>query len=472
MIKIPAGVLEKLHSRYNPQAEAERYIEALNLNTETEYFILIEPGLGYMVPVLQNKFKNSQIIVLHAGSGFEKKEIHTKPSWYPGGELTVMSFLEGQIPDVEAAKIRIIEWRPAISVYGEAYLKVLSQAVEYIKRADAGRRTTAAFGKRWVKNFFRNLNLLKQPLLYRITDIPVIITGAGPGLEAALDEILITQEKALILAASSSLPALENAGIFPDLVVSTDGGLWALNHLYPCFRNINTVYSLAVSLSAALPSQCRNLPMLLLNDGSLWQSLVLKELSLPSVIIQQRGTVTASALDLALILSTGNIYLCGVDLSIHDIRTHARPYGFDQIFFGSASRLMPVYSQTFFRSSKIRGGGSYDIYAAWFRNQLSILPKRIFSFGGGNAVFENKKHIISSVHGYGKKEYFFKTDNAARSPDLCKNGAAALIRYLEDARYAESLNGELAPLLFPNEKKVSAGMLQKAIEEIAGRWGA
>jgi len=476
-----AGVTAHLHSRYNPHAEAERYIEALDIGNTIECFILIEPGLGYMIPILRRKYPCGKIIALHAGVGFPEFEDADVSTWRPGGDLTVEEFLEREVPDTDTDKLRIIEWRPGLQVFGEAYVRLLSGAVEFVKRADAGRRTVSFFGRRWVKNFFRNLVFIRKAMLYRAIDIPVIVTGAGPGLETALPKIRRMREGAFILAASSSVLALYHGGVVPDMVIGTDGGGWALNHFYHFFRaeaGQRGTVALAATLSAALPSQSAALPLLILNDGSLWQSVVLEELGLPSVIIPQRGTVTASALELAMVLSTGSIYVAGMDLGVRDIITHARPYGFDYLFYGAASRFMPVYSQNFFRCSGIRQGGSHDIYAAWFKNQLAHWPKRVFSLGGSHAVFGNESSLPRQFPRRKSNDDHFKAlpvgvesggDGMRRR--LCEKGAASLIRALGDASFAGSLNAELAPLLFPGEAEITNERLIMAIADIAGRYG-
>ena len=479
-------VTAQLHSRYNPQAEAARYIEALNLDSSIKCFLLIEPGLGYLIPVLQRRYSGSKIIVLHAAEGFPACEDMSVlvPTWQPGGALSVQEFLEREIPDIDAARIRIIEWRPSQLVFGEEYVKLLSLAVECIKRTDAGYRTMSAFGRKWVKNFFRNLGFLRQAVLYRVMDVPVIVVGAGPGLETALPNIRQMRDSAFILAASSAVLALGHGGVIPDMVISTDGGCWALSHMYQCFRTTGLcgrtgAFRLAASLGAALPSQSGDMPLLILNDGSLWQNIVLKELGLPSVIIPQRGTVTASALELALILSTGGIFLAGMDLALRDIRIHARPYGFDHLFFGLSSRLLPVYSQSFIRSGCIQKGGSHDIYAAWFKNQLTLWPKRIFSLGGNHAVFENSLSPPQDRQRRKSNDDHFKVLPVGGGPAgdevrprLCEKGMDALIRALDDSRFAGNLNAELAPMLFPGEAEVANEKLKEAIADIAGRYGA
>jgi len=454
-----------------------RYIDALNLgnnlSNNIDCFILIEPGFGYLIPALQGRFKEAKIISLHIDKTFyvENKFQTDKVSvWHNTHNLSLQDFLENEIPELDASRTRIIEWRPSMKFYGEAYLKLLSQVVEFIKQADASRRTTSVFGKKWVRNFFKNITYINKTILYKQTEIPVIVTGSGPSLENEIPVIRQMQDFCLIIAASSSILALENGGIKADIIIATDGGSWALKHIYPFFRTANSMgenrllrkhppesaaeSALAANLCAALPSQCCSLPFLILNDGSLWQNIILHELALPSVMLQQRGTVTATAVDLALALSAGNIYLAGMDLSIKGIRTHARPYEFDHLFYNSALRLSPFYSQSFIRSGLIRDGGSMDIYAAWFRNQLAVWPKRIFYLTDTSGTLKDTPSIKQDV--IKKTSGFFKTvhvnDNSVNNngADFCKRGVNALLAAMKNSEYAASLRAELMPLLFPD----------------------
>jgi hypothetical protein len=190
-----------------------------------------------------------------------------------------------------------------------------------------------------------------------------------------------------------------------------------------------------------------------MNDGSFWQNIVLHELSLPSVIVPQRGTVTASAVELALVLSSANIYLAGMDLSVKDLRSHARPYAFDHLLCDKADRFSPVYSQSFVRSSLLQDGGSYDIYAAWFKKQFSAWPKRIFYLDESAAKREEKKNI----------EDYFKAVGFKDTENFRDRGANALIAGLKNKEYADKLKAELLPLLFPGEKDVPDDEIEKAI---------
>jgi len=294
-------------------------------------------------------------------------------------------------------------------------------------------------------------------------EIPVIITGSGPSLEHALPVIQKARNNCLIIAASSSVLALSSAGITADMVIATDGGCWALKHIYPFYRNYKNANSgfFAVNLCAALPSQCSDTAQLIINDGSFWQSIVLHELNLPSVIIPQRGTVTATAVELAMLLTSGNIYLAGLDFSINDIKTHARPYSFDGFFYGRANRFDPFYSQSYARASLLHKGGSMGIYESWFKEQLDKWPKRIFSIGG-NKIFE--KGEPTAYRDLKNTDGFFNVVKHENTNNFCEKGIQALLNAIKRSEYSQNLKQELNSLLFPGENKITRNELETAIK--------
>jgi hypothetical protein len=482
---MPPGRSKNLHSRYNPRGEAERYVNSLTLREGISFFILIEPGLGYLVPPLRKTNPAAKIIALHCSRPESPEEAENRPdsSWHPESGRALQDFLEAEIPDTKAGAVRIIEWRPGLAAFGEAYLKLMEETAEFIKRADANARTAGEFGRRWFRNFFRNLELLGEILSPPPLSLPVVIAGAGPGLEDAVPLIKEAQRNAplLILAVSSAAPALEARGLMPDLVVSADGGNWALLHLNECWRRIfgrktgRPCTGLAAALTAALPSQCARIPILPINDGSLWQRIVLTGLKIPSLTLPQRGTVSASALDLAFCLTWGKIYITGIDLALKDIRSHARPYSFDALWERKERRLNPVYSQNFSRALGVRTGGSHGIYASWFSRQLAAWPRRIFSLGKNNPVFGDPRleDFGTGLSGQepGGTQKPFGTLFLEKHENLSGEGAALLKAALNDPRYGGNAAGELEALLFPGSSPVPPRDLEDAVLSLASPQG-
>ncbi len=464
-----------LHSRYNPPAEAEKYINSLNFRGGVRFFILLEPGLGYAAEVLRKNFPHTVILNIHVSDFFSRPEISSCGGaadgvWSPGSGETLLHFLENHLPDTEAAAVAIVEWRPSQAAFGEAYLKLFAEIVEYIKRIDANKRTVDNFGRRWFKNVFKNLRLLKKSLRYHPFLSPIVITGAGPSLEETIP-ILMEQKKyasLFILAVSSSVPALLSACLQPDLILTTDGGNWALLHLYEALRaKQRKVPAFAAAITAALPSQFAELPWLPISDGSLWQNLLLHSTGLPFAVLPQRGTVTATALDLAFKLSQGPIYITGTDLGHRDIKTHARPYSFERLLTDKESHFNPVYSQTFMRASSIAAAGSHGIYTQWFARQMASYPDRLFSIGNNSSVFtERSSRILSPVSGP-VKDFVAETAIPNEEPST-ETISAALLHAMESDETRKVLMQELGPLLFPGSSTVSAEAIREEIYAASG----
>ncbi|MCL2410335.1 MAG: DUF115 domain-containing protein [Treponema sp.] len=433
---------------------------------------MIEPGLGYIIPVLKEKFPGGKIIVLHVDKAHYNDNCYNShcaiPALCSADKTKINFFLETEVPDTDTDKIRIIEWRPSMNFYKKEYVNLFSEVVNFLKRTDAGRRTTKVFGTRWVKNFFNNLEIVKKNILYRQTNIPVIVTGAGPGLEQSLEYIAKMQEHCLIIAASSSYMALSSNGIQADIIIATDGGSWALKHIYPVFRNSALPFNkneniFAVNLCAALPSQNADTPFLIMNDGSFWQSLILHELGIPSVIIGQKGTVAACGIELALLLSSGNVYLAGMDFSINDIRTHIKPYAFDCFFEAQSNRFAPFYSKSFKRSGLLKEGGSLNIYDKWFKTQLQLWPKRIFN------ITEKKPDTHTPLK---NTKEIFKTKNINSSNTFSKRAKETLFSALNNPKYADNVTRELAALLLPDfeSSDETKNALRKTLKNLFEDW--
>jgi hypothetical protein len=435
-----------------------------------------------MIPVLARRFPQARIIALHAedpGTGEEQSPegVH----WYPGLALGLEDFLEQELENAAAEEdfpgtepVKIIEWRPARDRYGERYVRLLAAAVAALRRFDAGRRTLRAFGRRWFRNFFRNLRLLYSFPLYREPPVPILVTGAGPSLEESIPLIkkLKEGEGCFIIAASSSVMALLYRGVIPDLALSTDGGPWALLHLYGLFRGrMNRSPALAAAFSASLPSQCGEFPILWIGDGSLWQGAILRGLGIPHLVLPQRGTVTAAALDLAFALGRGRVYIAGMDLETQDIRTHARPYGFDRLWQEGASRFHTEYGSHFSRSFAMREGGSHRVYAEWFAARLGSYTGRVYRLGRNNPLFGNLPQAECAGGRRRSNKGSLVRLIPIRVEDPVSRALGILKAGLEDQTNAPSLVRELGPLLLPGIRKARPGELLGEAESLAGRGG-
>ncbi len=121
--------------------------------------------------MLRERFKESKILVLHA-ENFENRPLENAHTLTSLDTEEIYKFLEIHIQNTNADRIRVIEWRPSLNYFKDAYVKILSTVAAFLKRADAEKRTTTVFGKRWIKNFFKNIGNINHTLLYRQMEIP------------------------------------------------------------------------------------------------------------------------------------------------------------------------------------------------------------------------------------------------------------------------------------------------------------
>jgi hypothetical protein len=471
--------------------EAEKYIDSLRPEKSYRYFILIEPALGYLALALKRRFPQSGLVILHCSDFFSNEKLSAlwpenigsriavkAPSWNPSCKESLENFLDRTIGTAEPAEIRLIDWKPSVNAYGKSCVDLAARTVDCIRRIAAGKNTVKNFGRRWLRNALRNLPLLRNPAEFRAGVQPVLVCAAGPGLEDSLPAIAEWKQSAappFIIAVSSAAPAMLYRKIIPDIIVAVDGGPWALLHLFESFRSIKNPDKcpvIAAALTASLPSQTENWPILILGDGSLWQELLLRSCNkLPFKSFPQRGTVSASALDLALLLTGGNIYFAGLDFSHQDIKTHSRPYAFDKILENTSSRYKPLYSLTFEREVTISKSGSLGIYAAWFKTHVNhAAPGRLYTLMSSPLGIPQAELPLKGGTESGKAAEITFTVNRNFSPPGKKNGAVLLLDALDAPLTAKQTEQELGELLFPDFSTQDgdlSGKLKKALTEIA-----
>lgn len=369
----------RLHSRYQPLLEAERYIEGLHLDPQAQAFLLIGPAEGYLFSVLRKRFPSACILGIQLERGFEQSphndaadSIHVFQ-----GSQALLDFLDDclRVDTLEAFKI--IQWMPSLRSKPEEARAVLKILKTWTERLGAGSATEKAFGRRWLSNALRSLSLIHSQLVTERQSCPIVVACAGPSLEETIEEILapLDRKDFVLLAVASAAQALYARDIEPDLVISSDGGNWARCHLEESSRRgIPIIYQ----LGAMIPSNLEGQSLLVCSNGSAWQRALLEARALESPAFIQRGTVSALAQDIALSLGSREVYMAGLDLKIGTIQTHARPHGFDHLAWMSESRTRPLWHWHEERRLMYRRSRALDIYADWFRTRDRLDSSRSF----------------------------------------------------------------------------------------------
>ncbi len=206
---------------------------------------------------------------------------------------------------------------PACSLSIETTNGIKELLQNLVKRKRSNQANVERLAPLWAINGTKNIEALgKNPLISDIGDtfasVPLIIVGAGPSLEKNIHLLKDAQEKAIILCVNRALRSLNNAGIVPDLTINLepqdvaaqfDGvGIEKISGLILASTSHPPLYNLpAKRILSFCPNQA--------TEGWMFP---------PSVTpheISSGGSVSCSALSVALFWRCSPIILVGQDLS-------------------------------------------------------------------------------------------------------------------------------------------------------------
>jgi hypothetical protein len=373
------GVL--LHSRYDPRREARRFIEE-KLGDETTLALLLGESLGYLSEAIAELRPNCRVIALYCSADlFEHRVSDSGSAWHPGS-CPVADFLEEEIAERELSGLEVFEWPPVQRALGEAYAPLIRAVYDQVASMNANIVTTEHLGRRWFTNSVRNSVSIPSLLRVEKGNCPVVVAAAGPSLEHSISLLRSHRDRYFLCALTASLSALRLAGIEPDLLVATDAGYYAGEHLRTGARGDRHI-PIAMPLTARPPSGTR--ATLLLAQETPVEQGILNGGTIPALRAPMRGTVAITAIELAAVLSSGPTLVCGLDFAALDIQEHARPHAFDAVFASKARRTAPEHSVRTQRvlaryperltagaeSRTWRSGRSFRSYAEWTERRAS-----------------------------------------------------------------------------------------------------
>lgn len=240
-LKINAeGKTHYIHSKYDPQIEAERLIAGIgDLNTY-DHVLLIGIGLGYHLEELLKKYPNMKVSVYEPNIevlyqfltyqniseqlGRNLKEI------FVGIEVNA---IHSFVKHIHQTNLKTFIY--TLPVYKKLYEKqeniVMKAMKDVLKVEKSNLVTNISFQKRWTINSIKNFStVLKTPnILYDLDKSllkgkPAIIVAAGPSLSEEFEHLKHIKENGLayIFSVGSSINALIEHGIYPDAACTYD----------------------------------------------------------------------------------------------------------------------------------------------------------------------------------------------------------------------------------------------------------
>jgi len=210
----------------------------------------------------------------------------------------------------------------------EPYQRLMEEIASEIKLERMDRDTRAASGYSWLENAVDNFPyLLRSPSLEEFgkcfAGSTAIVAAAGPTLSDAIPVIQKLAPQCLVFAVGTALRSLLAAGIVPDFMVALDSDPQTLRQL-PAEGEILPWLAAAPSVPPPMCEKFASRSFFYTFSGMKGFNRRLTGAGFPLPVMNVGGTVSLTAIDIALLAGCETVLLCGLDLAVGaDGTTHA-----------------------------------------------------------------------------------------------------------------------------------------------------
>lgn len=435
-----------MHSLYNPELEAQRFVESIAVPFKPAAIIITGPCLSYSADFLRKKFPYAKLIAVQFSSAFskydflwdkvflsEEKNLSEKIFDFLGDEILMSTFF--------------ISWKASERVFFDEYKRVWQELKNLLLKSRNLLNTKSHFSKKWFVNTIRFSLFSKTYAYYKKADCPLVICASGPSLSSSIDFLKKYRDKYFLIALSSSLKVLTQNKIIPDFCLSTDGGFWAKKHLYSSLTKYPQI-PLALPGEAACPGLLleNNIIFPLAYDDA-FEKYFYPPLGIKAFSAQSNGSVSGTAAILSLSLTDDKIFFCGLDLSSSIAFQHSQPNEleeFDSTFdFALSTKENRIVS-------RMINSQALDIYHSWFNAEK--FGGKIFRLSN-NYNYKNTLSDIKDVNFDYFKNHISKSKCIKCPLEITENREPLLrrIEIVKSILQENKNNSEWIKKLFPVE---------------------
>ncbi|MFW6363842.1 MAG: motility associated factor glycosyltransferase family protein, partial [Spirochaeta sp.] len=327
-----------LHSTRNPEREAERICETLDVPAEA-WIILCGFGLGYIALELVHRFPKQRLIILDpdpepfqgacAVKDISPLLMHPSLTLLIGPDTPPV---DAVLADLQYQPVHIVSHKPSRELHPDFYADAEHRIQRLLQRRRVNHNTLKRFGKLWIRNFIANIprNLQAaalQTAAGKFHGIPGLLVAAGPTFDQSAPYLRDLREHCLIVAVDTALPLCLRNGVDPDIVVVVDPQYWNTRHLDRCGNS----RALVVSESSAHPRIFTELHGPFLLGESLFPLGRMLEQHLGTRgKLGAGGSVATSAFEVLRLLGCRKLFTIGLDLGFPESRTHCSGSFFEE----------------------------------------------------------------------------------------------------------------------------------------------
>lgn len=370
-----AGRQFYLHSKYDPVKEAEQFINE-NYSPGVKTYVIYGFGLGYHIRKLLEKDQGLKVVVFETNKAIMKLALENTDLQdllaAPNLEIIVAEEVADFCKEfgrvLEDGNEKLIVHLPSLNAMPEKFF-VIKQLLENF-RVEAN---SAAIDHGLHLNFAENIqnyDMNVDALFDRFQGVPVVIVAAGPSLDKNKALLKEVKNRALLFVVGTAVKPLLKEGVQPDLIIITD----------PQEIVYNQIEGLEISIPVVVLSTCNRLvstnykgfKYLALQKGFPPAEKFAEENQ--SDLVRTGGSVSTTALDIALRFGCDPIIFVGLDLAYTGGTSHVQGTHFYRKIEKN-KHLRPVED---INGQIIYTGKNLHIYLKWIENRIKEEQHRAF----------------------------------------------------------------------------------------------
>lgn len=385
-----------LHSKYNPEHEAENFVQNINFDFLPECILITEPALSYSAKKMKEKFPSAKLIAIRYCHEFDSFNTNFDYVFYASTEKEIIELqnkLFQSLGETKLLSTGFIQWLPSSNAFSETNNKVWEKIKETLNIAKASLFTNGFFSKKWFLNAIRLIIFSNNFFILKKTENPIVIAASGPSLQSSIPLLKENRTKFHLIALSSAILPLIKNSIIPDLALSTDGGFWAKKHLSILKKHPEIPLAIATEGNADTII-LKNSKIVPLNYSDGFSKKLFNFLQLKTDNAERNGTVSGTAVNFAENLTNSKIFICGLDLCSSKGYQHTMPNALEtfnkQFDFRTSSQETRIVKSIF-------NSESLKIYENWFSDSKRNFTNKVFRLSN-NFSFKNNLNTIKDVN--------------------------------------------------------------------------
>jgi hypothetical protein len=465
-----------IHSKRNPEGEAHNLVHDIPVR-DGIVVLFLGMGIGYQIEKLKRRFADSNIdvtliVIERSAEIFSLLCRNRDISFLRNVHLFIGDSLQdvcGFLKELTALSLsghRIVKLRGSYSLYRDYYDEVEHCFRESMSGKISDLLTRYAFESLWMRNTIDNLPSLVgmrsiASLKSTLCGQPALVVNAGPSLLNQLELLYRIQNRIHLIAVDTALTPLLKRGIFPDFVVTLDAGFynsldfrWLFSGRTDCFKMklVADIVTNPIILrhwrgriffsETSHSKTCRSA-----HDGRILPLFDVLHNHFPPIdTLACGGSISTTALELAMYLGAEPVYTTALDLSYTDYKTHVNSSSHYDALYQHSSRfitldtamvqaigrrkLMPLPA---IEGSKVLSDYVFSQYIHWIEGQWAY-RNRVINCTAAGAAIEGLPHVeIETLEQHGRLPLVKKSVSTTTGRQLTAMEVKAFLVAMKDA---------------------------------------